>query len=481
VNTLPAVCDLREWLHAVQAHDQLKTVEGADWNLEIGVISELNYRRKGHAALLFDRIAGYPPGFRVLTGSTGTPQRLGITFNMGPLESDAEAVAAFRGQPLRWESLAPQYDPVVVSTGPVLENSWRGRDVDLWKLPAPLWHEEDGGRYLGTGCACITRDPDTGWTNLGAYRGMVVDKDKMTVQIVPGKHGAIHLQKWFEREGRAPMAVSLGHHPLLTCLSGLEVPTNVSEYNYGGAILGAPIEVVKGPVTGLLIPAQAEIVLEGFLQPDRVASEGPYGEWTGYYSEGDATCVYVDVQAVHFRTDPTIVGSPPGRPPHDYSYMRTVLKSAMIFDALVKSGAAEIKGVWAPECAGGRLLVNVAIRQRYCGHAKQVGLLATSLQAAAYMNRYVIVVDDDVDVTSLEDVIWAVSTRTDPSQDISILDNMWGSVRDPVLRDHDRPYMSRAVIDACIPYEQQKSFPKVAVSRPELAMEIARRWKSVWE
>jgi 4-hydroxy-3-polyprenylbenzoate decarboxylase len=472
--------DLRDWLQAVDAQRQLKVVEGANWNLEIGVISELNYRHKGHAALLFDKIVGHEPGFRVLTGSTGTPERLGLTFNLGPLASDADAVRAFRGQPLRWEAAAPQYEPVVVPAGPIFENSWRGDGVDLWRLPSPLWHEDDGGRYLGTGCACITADPEMGWTNLGAYRGMVVDRNKMTVQIIPGKHGAIHLQKWFEREGRAPMAVSLGHHPLLTCLSGLEVATGVSEYNYGGAILGAPIEVVKGPVTGLLIPARAELVLEGFLQPDRVASEGPYGEWTGYYSEGDATCVYIDVHAVHFRTDPVIVGSPPGRPPHDYSYMRTVLKSAMIFDALVKSGAAEIKGVWTPECAGGRLLVNVAITQRYCGHATQVGLLATSLQAAAYMNRYVIVVDDDIDVTNLEDVIWAVCTRSDPGEDINILKSMWGSVRDPVLRDHGRPYMTRAVIDACIPYDRRRTFPKVAVSRPQLMREVGRKWKEIW-
>jgi 4-hydroxy-3-polyprenylbenzoate decarboxylase len=473
--------DLRTWLKSVEQITQLKVVDNADANLEIGVISELNYRRRGHSALLFDKIKGYTPGFRVLTGSTSSPQRLGLTFNLGACENDAAAVAAFRGKPLQWEAKAPQFDPKIVASGPVLEHSWTGAQVDLNKLPAPLWHEDDGGRYLGTGCACITKDPDSDWTNLGAYRAMVVDKNKLTVQIVAGKHGAIHLQKWFEKEGRAPMAVSLGHDPLITCLSGLEVPTNLSEYNYAGAVLGAPVEVVKAPVTGLLIPAHAELVVEGYLYKDKVASEGPFGEWTGYYSEGDEKCVYVDVQAVHFRSDPVSLGFPPGKPPHDYSYMRTVLKSAMIFDALVKSGAAEIKGVWTPESAGGRLLVNVAITQRFCGHATQVGLLATSLQAGAYMNRYVIVVDEDIDVTNLDEVMWAVCTRTDPKTDINILQNMWGSIRDPVLRDHKRPYMSRAVIDATIPYDQRKVFPKVAVSSPTLQREVAAKWKFLWE
>lgn len=474
------VKDLRDWLAAVEAMKQLKVVEGADWNLEIGVISELNYKHKAHSALLFDKIKDHEPGFRMITGTTGTPQRLGLTFNLGATETDAELVQALRGKPLEWEAAAPQYQPITVPSGPVLENTWTGADIDLFKLPSPLWHEDDGGRYLGTGCACITQDPDSGWTNMGAYRGMVVDRDKMTLQIIPGKHGDIHIQKWFEKEGRAPIAVSLGHHPLLTCLSGLEVPTGISELAYGGAILGEAIEVVKGPVTGLLIPAGSEVVLEGFMYPDKRAAEGPYGEWTGYYSDGDANCIYVEVHAVHFRNNPIVVGAPPARPPHDYSYMRTALKSAMIFDALVKCGAAEIKGVWAPECAGGRLLVNVAITQRYDGHAKQVGLLTTSLQAAAYMNRFVIVVDDDIDPTSLDEVIWAVCTRTEPDQDIQILNQMWGSVRDPMLLDHSKPVMSRAVIDACIPYHRRKTFPKVAVSRPELLRSVAAKWQDIW-
>jgi UbiD family decarboxylase len=472
--------DIRAWMAAVAAQEELKVVEGADWNLEIGAISELNYRQPNNTALLFDQIKGYPQGFRVLTGATGSPKRLGITFNLGLPTTDAAVVKALRGKPLQWEAGAQHYPPVTVPTGPVMENSWYGEQVDLHQLPAPLWHEHDGGRYLGTGSVCITRDPDGDWVNLGAYRGMVVDGNKMTVLIATGKHGDMHLKKWFEREGRAPMAVALGGHPLLTCLAGLEVPLGVGEYAYAGAVLGEAVEVVTGPITGLPIPAHAEIVLEGFVEPGKRASEGPFGEWTGYYSPSEGPVIYLQVEAMHFRKDPVLLGMPPGYPPFDYSYMRSALKSAMIYDGLVKAGCGDIHGVWAPESGGGRLLINVAMKQRFCGHAKQVGLLATALPVSAYMNRYVIMVDEDVDPTNMNEVMWAMCTRADPGKDFQILAGLSGGARDPLIDDPDRTYMSRAVIDACIPFERRKSFPTVARSSPELLQQVHDKWKAVW-
>jgi UbiD family decarboxylase len=472
--------DLREWLALVESFGELAQVEGADWNLEIGAISEVNYRHKPYPALLFDHIKDYPPGFRVLTGATGSSRRLGACLRLSTDLTDAELVEALRGRPLYWETNAPRFPPRVVPDGPVNENVFEGKEVDLTRFPVPLWHEHDGGRYIGTGSSVITCDPDTGVTNVGAYRCMLVDERTITVQIIPGKHGYVHYQKWWAKEGRAPIVVSLGGDPLLAILSGLEVPTGVSELNYYGAIVGEPIEVLRSDLTPLPVPARSEIVLEGWIYPDKKGREGPFGEWTGYYSGSLIPSPLLEVQRLRYRHQPILLGSPPSKPPHDYSYMRTVMKSAMIFDALVKAGVPDVRGVWAHECGGGRLLICVSITQRFCGHSRQAGAIAAQCREAAYMNRFVVVVDDDIDPTNLEEVVWAMCTRCDPATDIDILRKSWGSRADPLLRDHEAPYNSRAIIDACRPFEWINEFPRVAEVSPALRRQIESKWAALF-
>jgi UbiD family decarboxylase len=472
--------DLREWLALVEGIGELAHVDGADWNVEIGGISELNYRRKPLPALLFDRIQDYQPGFRLLTAATGSSRRLGTCLRLSTDMTDRELVAALAGKPLQWEASAGRFAPRVVASGPVEENVLEGRDVDLTRFPAPLWHEHDGGRYIGTGSSVITCDPDTGVTNVGAYRCMLKDERSLTVQIVPGKHGRVHYEKWFAREGRAPIVISLGGDPMLFCLGGLEVPTGVSELSYYGAIVGEPIDVLKSDLTPLPIPAYSEIVLEGWIYPDRKGTEGPFGEWTGYYAGGAGSAPLLEVERLRYRDNPILLGSPPSKPPHDYSYMRTVLKSAMILDALVKAGVADVRGVWADECGGGRLWIAVSLTTRFCGHARQAGAIAAQCREAAYMNRFVVVVDDDVDPTNLEEVVWAMCTRCDPAEDIDVLRKAWGSRADPLLRDGEPPYNSRAVIDATRPYEWKHEFPRVAQASPELMRQIESKWSALF-
>jgi UbiD family decarboxylase len=472
--------DLREWLALVEGFGELARVDGADWNLEIGAISELNYRRKPYPALLFDHIKGHQPGFRVLTGATGSPRRLGTCLRFSTDLTDQELVQALRGRPLYWETNARRFPPRVVPDGPVNENVLEGAAVDLSRFPVPLWHEHDGGRYIGTGCSIITCDPDTGETNVGAYRCMLQDERSLTIQIIPGKHGHVHYQKWWAKEGRAPVVISLGHDPMLFILSGVEVPTGVSELNYLGAILGEPLEVLASDLVPLPIPARSEIVVEGWLYPDKRAREGPFGEWTGYYSGSLLPSPLLEVQRLRYRNDPILLGSPPAKPPHDYSYMRTAMKSAMIFDALVKAGVPDVRGVWAHECGGGRLWIVVSITQRYCGHSRMAGAIAAQCREAAYMNRFVVVVDDDIDPTNLEEVVWAMCTRCDPATDIDILRKSWGSRADPLLQDGQPPYNSRAIIDACKPYEWIKDFPRVAEASPELLRQIETKWSDLF-
>jgi UbiD family decarboxylase len=478
--SLDQVNDLRDWLELVGELGELKVVEGAHWDLEIGAASDVNYRRTSPSALLFDRVVGYPAGARVLSGTMSNARRLGLTLRLGTELDDRALVQALRSRPNQWVENAPRHKARVVDSGPVLQNVDQGDAVDLLRFPVPRWHEGDGGRYIGTGCAVFTTDPHTGELNAGAYRMQVQDNGRaVSVNIEAGKHGAMHVREWFAKEGRAPVTASLGQDPLLLVVAGTEVPRGVSELDYAGAVLGRPVEIVRGEVTGLPIPATAEVAVEGWLYPDRKADEGPFGEWTGYYSGGAEPVLTMDVERVYYRNDPILLGAPPGKPPHDYSYMRSVMKSAMIHDALVATGLAGLEGVWAHEVGGGRQLLAVSVHQRYAGHARQAGHLTAQLPAAAYMNKLVVVVDGDVDARSLNDVMWAVCTRTEPGRDIDVLRYTWGSRVDPLREQGAPPYNTRAIIDACRPFERLASFPRVAESSRELRDRVIAKWPDV--
>jgi len=479
VNDRPT--DLREWLRRVDEIGQLQHVSGAHWNLEIGAISEINCRRQPPAALLFDDIVDYPRGYRVLTGSVSNASRMALTLGLSDELETAGLVQALRGKPLEWEASATAFEPTVLDRSPVFDNVLTGADIDLKRFPAPLWHEHDGGRYIGTGCCVVTSDPAGTRVNVGAYRMMIQeDGHSATINAEAGKQGRAHYERWWATHGRAPVLASVGHDPLLLMVAGTEVPDTISEYAYAGAMVGQRLEVVCGQVTGLPMPASAEIVLEGWLRPDHALREGPFGEWTGYYSGSPGAVPAMDIERVYFRDDPILLGTPPGKPPNDYSYMRALLKSAMIQDALAKSGVRDVRGVWAHETGGGRLLIAVSIRQCFAGHSRQAGYIAAQCDAAAYMNRYVIVVDDDVDPMNLDEVMWAVSTRCDPAEDIEIMRKSWGSKVDPLVTDPSVPYISRALLDACRPFERFASFPRVAQASPKLVRETVAKWQAVF-
>jgi UbiD family decarboxylase len=470
---------LRSFIAAVESIGELREVRGASWDLELGAIAELSYRAAAPRALLFSDITGYSSG-RVLTGSTGSARRLGHTLRLGAGHTDASLVEALRGKPSQWAAAARDFPVLPVDDAPLLANEVTGDKINLLSFPVPRWHEHDGGRFIGTGCLVVTSDPETGEHNGGCYRMEAqADGRTATIAAVPGKHGAQHIAAWFAKHGKAPVTVSFGHDPLLLALGGTEVPRGVSELEYAGAVAGERVPVVYGPDTGLPIPAGSEIAVEGWLRPDFTADEGPFGEWTGYYSGSRRADLCLDITRLYHRDDPILLGAPPGRPPHDYSYMRTVMKSAMIHDELVGTGVAGIRGAWAHEAGGGRLFIAVSVEQRYPGHARQVGLLTSQLPAAAYMNRYVVVVDHDIDPANLDEVIWAMSTRSDPATDIEILRRGWGSKLDPLLAPGTPTFNSRAIIDACRPWERLDSFPKVAESDPAYLRTVHERWRSV--
>jgi 3-polyprenyl-4-hydroxybenzoate decarboxylase len=435
--------DLRSWLQEVERLGNLKRVQGADPNLEIGIITELNCRRKG-PALLFDGIPGFPQGRRILTGTILDAPRLGLTLGHRGVDSSEELVARLEGKMTEYEHASVNFPPREVAHGPIFDNQNFGKDIDLLQFPAPKWHEHDGGNYIGTGCIVVTKDPDSGRVNVGCYRVMVQDEKSVTVQISSAHHGAINLKKYRDRNEPAP--------------------------------------VVCGKVTGLPIPADSEFAIEGFCPPDQTRSEGPFGEFTGYYGSGEEQEPVLEVKAVYFRNDPINLGAPPGRPPHDYSYMYSLIRSVMVKESLVKDGLPDIRGVWFHEVSGVNFFAVVSIKQRFPGHARQAAYLTAQCQAAAgHLGRYVVVVDDDIDPSNLADVIWAMSTRSNPEKDIDLLRNTYSSTLDPVYPKGARKFFgSRAIIDACRPYDWIEDFPRVAESSEAEKQKVLKKWQELF-
>ena len=263
--------DLREWIARIEELGELQHVTGAHWDLEIGTISEINYRRKPPAALLFDDIVGYPRGYRVLTGSMSNARRMAVTLGLDPNLDTASLVQALRGKPLAVGGRRAAVRAGGRRVGSDSRERRPGRDVDLTRFPAPRWHEHDGGRYIGTGVAVVTSDPDTGRINVGAYRMMIQEDGRSaTINAEAGKQGRAQYDRWFAKHGKAPVLASFGHDPLLLMVAGTEVPNTISEYAYAGAMVGQRIPVSAARSPGLPMPAAAEIVVEGWMRPDRV-------------------------------------------------------------------------------------------------------------------------------------------------------------------------------------------------------------------
>ena len=468
--------DLRGWIEEADRLGELKTLHGADWDIEIGAVTELGHHRgeRSHA-LLFDNIKGHPPGYRVLSNTLNTVKRIAMTLHMDTNYSRMEFVKDIK----RHISNINYIKPEVVRDGPVMENVFEGKDIDMWKFPTPKWHELDGGRYIGTGSVDITRDPDEGWVNLGTYRVMIHDRDTLGFYISPGKQGRIMREKYFAKGLPCKVAVSFGQDPLLYLAGGIEVPHGISEYDWVGGLQGYPVQVIEGEYTGLPIPAHSEIVVECDAVPGQDRDEGPFGEWTGYYASSVRPEPTMKVKRLYHRNHPIILGAPPTRPPCEFNYMRCFLRSALIWQELEAAGVPDVRGVWCHEAGGARLLTFVSIKQRYPGHARQAGMVAAYCHAGGYLGRYAIVVDDDIDVTNTNDVLWALSTRSNPEIDIEIIRRSWSGPLDPIIPKDQKGHSSRAIIDACRPYEWIRDFPPVAESSPEVRRKVEAKWGPV--
>ena len=471
-NTQPQYGDLRDLIGRIDRMGDLQRVDGVDWDLELGGVLDLVYHAdtKNPPALLFDNIKGYPKGFRVSAGNTNSPKRFALIMGLPEPDHPLDAVRAFT------QRLRKDFKPIparVVKDAPILENVDRDDDVDIWKFPVPKLHELDGGRYIGTHDVVIMRDPDTGWINAATYRVQVHDRNTTGLWISPGKQGRIILDKYIERGLPCPVLICCGIDPMLFIFGGTKIPEGISEIDFAGGHKNRAFDVVESELHKLPIPAEAEVVLEGEVYITDKRPEGPFGEFTGYYASAVRDEPTVRVRRVYHRNDPILTVACPARPPTDYSAAASMIHSAMIWDEMEKADLPGIHGVWVPWST--RLACVVSIKQMYAGHAKQAAMLAASVQAGGFCGRYTIVVDDDIDPTDSDAVMWAMATRSDPSIDIDVIRNTWSTPLDPML--YQAPYQNtRALVDACRPFGRLKTFPPVAEPSKELRQQVRSKF-----
>jgi UbiD family decarboxylase len=478
-----AIQDLREWLARVEQIGELVRVrQPVDRDEEMSAISYLVAKQQPSPAILFERARGFDNsriGAKLLWNVLGPSlKRIALTLEEPTDTPTVELIRRVK------DKLKRRISPRTVARGkaPIYENSISGKKVDLGQLPIPRHWPLDGGRYAGTADAVITRDPDSGYLNIGTYRMMLQGKAQVGLYLSPGKDARLHITRAWQQGKPIEVAAAWGIDPLFMLVGSQTFPKNVSEYEFAGGIKGEAIPVVRGTTTDLLLPANAELVIEGVIRPDSVKAEGPFGEFPGYYGRPEAGCPLVDVTAVHHRTDPILTNAlMADYPSCEQSGFFSVIRSAKIWDDLDKLGVPGIQGVYAhPAAAGGFGMTVISLEQRHAGHAAQVLALAGQVPGGAYYTKWIIAVDEDIDPTDMDQVIWAMASRCHPIDDIDILRNTWSTWLDPTQNPPERrPYGSKALINACKDHRYLPVFSKRTTLRKSMYDKVARRWSDL--
>ena len=469
--------DLREWITRVEAIGQIQRIaQEVDHDEEMGAITYMAHQRLNAPAPLFERIKGCPPGFRAIWNLIGSSvDRLAITVGeptgLGVMELIERCKTKFtRGIP-----------PVVVdgADAPVNANHQFGDDVDIRIFPAARHWAGDGGRYIGTADAILTRHPEEGWLNVGCYRQMIQGPREVGLYLSPGKDARLHIEKYWARNEPCEVVAVWGVDPAMFVAASLGFSKTLSELEFIGGIKGAPVELCKGQAGSVPYPANAEIVVEGVIPPNSMKMEGPFGEFTGYYGRPEDMAFLMEVKAVHYRDEPILTHAlMADYPANETSLLYSIARAAKIWNDLDRLGVPGIRGVYChPAAAGGWGLTVVSLEQRYPGHAPQALALAAQCPGGAYYAKWIIAVDDDVDPSNINQVLWAMATRCNPVEDIDILRQTWSTWLDPTQNPpEERPYGSKALINACMEHRYIKQFSKRTKIRRSVYESVAKRW-----
>lgn len=485
--------DLRDWIDKLQTEGMLKTVSAeVNWDRELGAIVRNNFDHNG-PALLFDNIKGHADtaGKKIFTGGLSTKERAALMLGLSKDESMGELVAVTR------KRFQESIKPIEVKNGPVKENILKGDDVDISQFPVPLWHKGDGGRYINTAAGVVTRDPETGWINIGIYRGMIISKNKIGLGLAPSQHWGLHYVKYQKMKKPMPVAFVYGYDPSLFFVGSAGILANTCEYDVMGSVRQEPVELIKCETSDLLVPAFAEIVIEGSIttDPSEFEMEGPFGEYTGYFGGAVSLKPVAKIDCITHRNDPIFRGSLEGfgpNHPNETGIMQSLSVPANVWNALDRNGIPGVidVGVLPGSCVN---TAAVKIQKKYFGHAKEVALCIWGAGLPMWYCKNVIVVDDDIDIHNFESLEWAVAYRVDAgSNDIVIVPGTKGSPLDPSIPwkyrvdfvKYGASRWDRVLIDATINWEHEpqeqyggKRYPPVSfLIDPEDRELIEKRW-----
>jgi 4-hydroxy-3-polyprenylbenzoate decarboxylase len=425
--------DLREFIEKLEAEGELKRIRHpVDPKLEITAICDRVLKQNG-PALLFENVVGF--NMPVLANLFGTAHR--VALGMG-----ADSTTALRetGQLLAWlrqpdppQGLKEAWQnipvfkkvldmaPKKVSKAPCQDIVLEGEAVDLAKLPVQTCWPEDAGPLITWGLT-VTRGPEKPRQNLGIYRQQVIGRNRLIMRWLAHRGGALDFRDWQLRHpGKPfPVAVALGADPATTLAAVTPVPDTLSEYAFAGLLRGARTEVVACKHAELEVPASAEIILEGYLHPDDIAPEGPFGDHTGYYNEVENFPV-MTVERITHRKNPIYHSTYTGRPPDEPAVLGVALNE--VFVPILQKQYPEIVDFYLPPEGCSYRLAVVSIRKQYPGHARRIMMGIWSFLRQFMYTKFIIVTDEDIDIRNWPDVIWAITTRVDPLRDTMMVDN----------------------------------------------------------
>jgi 4-hydroxy-3-polyprenylbenzoate decarboxylase len=425
--------DLRDFIAQLEQLGELKRISvPVDPHLEMTEVCD-RVLRAGGPALLFERPKGH--AMPVLANLFGTPHRVALGMgaeSMAALREVGMLLAALKepeppkGLKDAWDKLPVlkqvlNMAPKEVSSAPCQEVVWEGKDVDLSRLPIQTCWPGDVAPLITWGLT-VTRGPLKARQNLGIYRQQVIARNKVIMRWLPHRGGALDFRDHcLKHPGQPfPVAVALGADPATLLAAVTPLPDTLSEYQFAGLLRGAKTEVVKCLGSDLQVPAAAEIVLEGAIHPNETAVEGPYGDHTGYYNEQAEFPVFT-IERMTMRRDPIYHSTYTGKPPDEPAMLGVALNE--VFVPLLQKQFPEIVDFYLPPEGCSYRLAVVSMKKQYPGHAKRVMFGIWSFLRQFMYTKFIVVVDDDIDVRDWKEVVWALTTRVDAARDTLIAQN----------------------------------------------------------
>ena len=452
--------DLRGFVEKLEKEGEITKVKTeVDIKYEVGAICRWNLNHKNQA-LFFEKPIGY--SIPIAAGLLDSRSRYYLAMETNRENFCHEFLK-------RAEQSIP---PRLVKNGPCKENILLGKDADLFKFPIPTWNDKDGGPYITLGIA-IVKDPDTGVRNMGVYRHMVHDGQNIGILAPQHRQLAQFAKKLHERGQTLPVAISIGQDPVVTASAIVALPPGKDELGLAGALRGEPVDLVKCETIPLEVPATAEIIIEGEIQPGNMREEGIFGEFPGYYTGERMPRPVISIKAITHRNNPIFECCYEGRPPTCDSVTQILTHEAQIMGLVQPFGLRKIR-----MCVGSAMFMAIAsIRKEFAGQERSIAVAILGTPSGNWI-KTLIMVDEDIDPDNWTDVEWALGTRFQPGEDTLILQGMAGRVLDPSISREDAKVgharTSKMIIDATRPVH--RPYAEECKPKPDIMEKVIANW-----